>query len=90
MMYFLYAITNYIGYFLILLVFLIVAIILAKKTAAWIVYGIGAFVQLLSLYGNYQSYSSMGFEEAMTPYWIVYIVLLVVAAITIVMRRQNR
>ena len=86
----LYSISNYIGYFLILLIFLIAAIIIGKKLAGWIVYGIGAFIQLLSLYGNYQSYSAMGFGSAMSSYWLIYIILLILSAIIIVLRGPKK
>ena len=86
---YLYTIASYIGYFWILLIFLIVAIIFAKKTFSWILYGIGAFIQLIALYGTYKSYSFLGAGGATAPYWVIYILFLIVAAVIISKRRNN-
>ena len=83
-MLFLYELFVYLGYFLIMTIFMIVAILTAKKKTAWIWYAIGAVVQLLSLSGN-QITANIN-ETDMTMYWIIYFCLLIATAIIIVAR----
>lgn len=83
-MLFFYDLMSYIGYFLIMIVFMIVAIVTAKGKSAWIWYAIGAILQLLSLFGNQKAAAANGTD--VTMYWIIYFVLLVITAILIVTR----
>ena len=86
-MLFLYNLMSCIGYFLIMIVFMIIAIITAKGRGAWIWYAIGAILQLLSLSGN-QKAAVMNGADA-TIHWIVYFALLIITAILIV-KRYNK
>lgn len=75
-------IATYTGFFLIMIVFMIVAIINAKKKTAWIWYALGSTLQLLSLLGNQKSANYYG--DNTTVEWIIYFGLLIVSAILIV------
>lgn len=93
-MIFVYDITVYIGYFLILIIFLTIAIILGNRPAGWTMYGIGAVVQFLSLLGVYKSYQGYpyfgyGYEEKFTPYVLIYIFLLIISCIAIAIHRPK-
>lgn len=87
---FIYEMFGYIGYFWILIVFLILAIILAKKLYSWIFYLLGAGITFLSLYGNQKSYIAYYGEylskDYIRPYWITYIVLLALGAFLMISR----
>lgn len=83
-MLFLYDLMSYIGYFLIMIIFMIIAIVTAKGKGAWIWYAIGAVLQLLSLFGNQKAAAANGTDATM--HWIIYFVLLAVTAILIVTR----
>ncbi|MBQ6885424.1 MAG: hypothetical protein IJN56_06785 [Clostridia bacterium] len=79
------------SYFLILIVFLTIAIILAKKLSAWIWYSIGAIITLISLIGQhiscYNYYESFYLtNDEMSPYWSFYIVSLLISALIIFYR----
>ena len=71
---------NLISYFLIMLVFMVIAIATAKKQFPWIWYGIGAGIQLRSLVGG----ALYGGTSALK--WIVYALILIVSAVIIVKR----
>lgn len=86
-MLFLYDLLSCIGYFLIMTIFMVVAIVTAKSKTAWIWYGIGAVLQLISLIGN-QLAAVSGID--MKLYWIVYFCLLMVTAAFIVDRYSSR
>ena len=75
---FLYELSTYIGYFLFMTIFMVVAIFTAKSKTAWIWYAIGAGVQLLGLLGNQTTANENGTD--ITGYWIVYIGLLLISA----------
>ena len=85
-----YELFGFIGYFFYLLVFLSVAIIFAKKLHAWIWYSIGAIITLISLIVNHISvYKQDGdyfANEEMSPYWAIYVVLLLISALVIFYR----
>lgn len=84
----LYDLASYISYFLVMIVFMIIAIIIAKhKSAAWCCYGIGAGLQLLSLIGNQKTANFYG--TSMTTYWVIYFVLLAISAMIIVDRYEK-
>ena len=83
----LYDFFGYIGYFFYLIVFLIIAIIFAKKLHAWIWYSIGAILALVSLVSQhiscYKNYGSYTARYQMTPYWSIYAALLLISALII-------
>ncbi len=85
-----YAFFNYVGYFFILIIFLIIAIILSKKLYSWVFYIIGATITLLSLLGSQKSYNDYFgeslTEDIMCPYWTIYIILLGVSAVIMIFR----
>ncbi len=83
-MLFLYQLMNCLGYFLVMIAFMIVAIVSAKSKAAWIWYVIGAVLQLLSLSGNQKIANINGTDT--TLYWIVYFGLLIITAVLVVKR----
>ena len=86
-MLFLYDLMSFIGYFLIMIIFMIIAIVTAKFKGAWIWYAIGAILQLLSLSGNQKVAAMNGTDTTM--HWIVYFALLIITAILIV-KRYNK
>ena len=84
-----YTLFGYLGYFAIMIICCVIAIILAKKLCAWIIYAIGAIITLLSLKGNMSASENMyGAVDwnVMGPYWLIYFVLLIVSGIIILMR----
>ena len=86
-MLFLYDLLHYIGYFLIMIIFMVIAIITAKGKTAWIWYGIGAAFQFLGQAGNHKVASL--YAKDTTLDWIIYVVILVVSAILIDKRHKN-
>ena len=82
-----YLISSYLGYFLVMIAFMVIAILIAKHKASWLVYVAGAGIQLLSLIGNQMTANMLGISIA--PRWIIYIVLLIVAALIIDKRQKN-
>ena len=86
-MLFLYDLMKFITYFLIMIIFMVIAIITAKGKTAWVWYVIGAIFQLLSLLGNQKMAVIRGND--MVLYWIFYVVLLVITAIFIDKRRNK-
>ena len=79
-MLFLYGLGNSIGYFAVMLVILLIAVFCKTKKAGWIFYGIAAIVQLKPLISAQLKYDSMGLGHLMNTKWLVYIVLLIIAA----------
>ena len=71
----------YFGYFLFMIIFMLVAISKAKSKRAWIWYAIGAFVQLIPMYGNQVEANMNGVDETLD--WIVYFGLLIITAIVV-------
>ena len=93
-MVFLYDITYYFSYFLVMIVFLAIAIVLGNRPAGWTTYGIGAFIQFLSLVGLYNSYQGYpyfgyGFGEEFGPYIIIYTLLLIIAGFSVALHRPK-
>lgn len=82
-----HSIATYTGFFLIMIVFMIVAIINAKKKTAWIWYSIGSILQLLSLLGKQKSASYYGYNT--TVDWIIYFGLLIASA-TLIVNKYNK
>lgn len=83
-MLFLYDLMSCIGYFLIMIIFMIIAIVTAKGKGAWVWYAIGAILQLLSLSGNQKAAAMNGTDTTM--HWIAYFALLIITAILVVKR----
>ncbi len=83
-MIFLFNLTYFFGYFLIMIVFSTIAIILSKSKKAWIWYSIGALFQLLALYGN--QLTADVYNKDTTIQWTIYFLLLIITAIIIFMR----
>ena len=83
-----YDLTYYLSYFSILIIFLILAIVFAKKAYAWALYSVGVVLTFLSLLGNQKAYSNEGYyvEPIMRPYWCIYFTLSIIAAIIILIR----
>ena len=86
-MLFLYDLMSCIGYFLIMIIFMIIAIVTAKSKGAWIWYAIGVVLQLLSLSGNQKTAVMNGTDTTM--HWVIYFALLIITAILIV-KRYNK
>ena len=86
-MLFLYDLMSCFGYFLIMIIFMVIAIVTAKGKGAWIWYAIGAILQLLSLSGNQKVATMNGTDTTM--HWVVYFALLIITAILIV-KRYNK
>ena len=84
-MFFIYELFYYLGYFWFMLLFMIVAIIVARTKGAWAFYAIGAVIQLMSLYGKQKTADLLGID--MTTPWIIYFLILLVTALVIV--RKN-
>lgn len=86
-MVFLYDVFSCFGYFLVMIIFMVIAIIAGKSKAAWIWYGIGGALQLMSLSGRQKAASFYGTD--ITLYWVVYFALLILTAVLIV-KRYNK
>ena len=84
---FLYDLFSYIGYFFIMIAFMVCAIITAKYKFSWAIYAAGAAIQLVALIGNQTNASLYG--NSMVLYWIIYFALLIVSAVTIVDQQQK-
>lgn len=79
-----YEVAVILGYFLPMLLFVVLAIISAKSWAGWLLLAIGSIVQLFSLTGLQKAADYRGTD--MSLYWLIYIGLLIVAA-TIISKR---
>lgn len=81
------------SYFLPLLIFLITAIVVAiikgNNPISWILYVGGAITQISGLLGNHISFSAQGRSTAMTPYWTIYFILLLVSFLIIRYRKPR-
>ena len=88
-MLFLFDLMYCLGYFLVMIIFMVVAIVIAsaKSKAAWGCYVIGAVIQLLSLVGNQKIANVSGTNT--TLHWVVYFGLLIISAILVV-KRYNK
>lgn len=82
-----YGLFYYLGYFWFMLLFMIVAVMVAKTKGAWVVYAIGAVIQLMSLYGNQKTADLFGID--MTTPWVIYFLILLVTALVIVRRLKK-
>lgn len=85
---FVYDLMTLVGYFLVMIVFVVAAILCAKSVASWIVLTIGSVIQLLSLLGTQRNYNYWGIGDEMTRYWLAYFLLLIVGIAAISARRK--
>ncbi len=86
-----YDIIFFTSYFFVLIIFLTIAIIFAKKIHAWIWYSIGAIITFFSLIGNHKLLDNDGFDNSIainnpSTYWMIYFVLLMISAVIIYTR----
>lgn len=72
------------GFFMIMILFSIVAIVRGKNEGAWVWYIIGATIQLISLLGIQKTAHIYGTNT--TGYWIVFFFLLITTAIIVRVR----
>ena len=86
-MLFLYDLMSCIGYFLFMIICMIIAIVTAKGKGAWIWYAIGAILQLISLSGNQKAAAMNGTDTTM--HWIFYFALLIITA-PLIVKRHNK
>lgn len=84
----LYNFVSLIGYFLVMIIFVVIAILCAKSAVSWVLVVIGAGVQFLSLIGTQRNLNYWGAGDAMTGYWVVYFLLLIVGVALISARRK--
>ena len=86
---FLVMVSGFFGYFLILIIFMILSIIFAKKRSAWLWYLAGAICSFFSLYGKEIKSNVLHTEIDMTPYWIIYFLLLIMLTYHLLINNQN-
>jgi len=84
-----YMLGNLFGFFLVMIICDILAIIFACKVVAWPIYGIGAGLTLISLIGSARSLMVALFPEYFSIQLICYAVLLFIGAFFIVRRRRK-
>ena len=77
------------GYFLIMIIFMVIAIVRAKDGKPWIWYGIGVGLQLVSMIGLTRRYSVYGMGGVTSGTWIVFFVIAIVSAIIISIRKSG-
>ena len=75
------------GYFLFMIVFMVIAIITAKRKISWVLYAIGVIWQYFSWSGLQREAADTGTDTI--PYWITYGVLLVLAAVLIILKKKK-
>ena len=64
-----------------MIIFMVLAIKFAKKRAGWILFIVGAVIQLLSLIGSAGTSNS--------TMWIIYFIILIVTGLVILLRSNN-
>ena len=82
----LYEISSYIGYFFVMIIFMVVAFVVAKRRSPWIWYAIGAVLQLMALLGN-EKFPDANKNTAID--WVIYVGLLIISAV-LIKRRYNK
>ena len=84
-----YMISYYLGYFLIMIVCSVLAIIFARRKAGWILFGVGAVLQGMSLIGRQMSLNQWGLGNTMSTSWSIYAILAIGTAVIIYIRRNK-
>ena len=74
------------GYFAILIIFSVVAIIFAKKWYSWIIYAIGVVVTYISISGNQKKYDMLGLPNATKSLWTTFFIISIIGAAIILFR----
>ena len=82
-----YEVMVYVGYFFIMFIFMVLAVIFANKIAGWILYLVGGLLQLLPMIGS-QKQATLN-QSNITTEWVIYIGLLLVTLLIIVLRRRR-
>ena len=77
------------GYFLFMIIFMVIAIVRAKDGKPWIWYTIGVALQLMSILGLQQRYSAFGAQNALTGTWITFFVIALICAVVIIIRKEK-
>jgi len=80
----------YIGYFFIMILSSVFAIIVAKKHNPWLFFATGAILQLISLIGQEKANNMRGNSASTTLDWIIYFILLFLSLVIINIRVANR
>jgi len=80
---FLYVLGLILGYFFLMIIFMIVALVIAKRKLAWVSYAMAAIIQLMALLGNQKS----GMD--VTMYWFIYVIILIITAVIIILRQRK-
>lgn len=80
---FLYVLGLILGYFFLTIIFMIVALVIAKRKLAWVSYAMAAIIQLMALLGNQKS----GMD--VTMYWFIYVIILIITAVIIILRQRK-
>ena len=83
-MIFLYDLLSYLGYFAVMIIFMVVAIVAAKSAFGLVCYLVGAVLQLIPMLGNAMSGSTM------ISHWLVYLGLLLSTAVIVTARRDSK
>jgi len=84
-----YGLGYYIGYFSIMIVLLVIAIIRSKKRNSWGWFIAAAVIQLIAFLGRATEDNLVGNTDSRFLDWIIYIVLLVISAIFICIRSKK-
>lgn len=82
-----YMVGSTIGYFIFLIIAVILGIVFAKSPAGWIIYGIVSALYLFAMISYQNNANIIGMKT--TGGWTIYILLLVIGAIGIIIRRAN-
>ena len=78
------------GYFMVMIVLMIIAVIRASNGKPWIWYSIGVGLQLLGLLGAAKRYNALGMGHALTGRWIAFLAISVISFIIIHIRKNNK
>lgn len=89
-MYQTFSIGYHIGYFLPMIILMILAIIFAKRKAMWFLFIGGAVIQLISILGTQFSELSFLYESQTETNWFIYLLITFFSALFIWVRRLNK
>ncbi len=87
--YSIYQISGLFGFFLIMIITIIVGTFVSNKKISWPIFAAGAIITLISLIGNQRAASAMGLPGAMTLRWVVYFILLIGGAALVGLVRRK-